>query len=294
MIEQLFQFIGDWHTQTIAHGDNQPLLVDQTIKAAIAQRFKQFCITDHYPLPPNFIDPTKAQDCSMVSDMYFGIYLQTIKNSQRTYSEKIDVRRGAEFDWLPDYQQWTQEQINIQQFDFCIGSIHFLKDPKRKYWILDYTEDEFLKVVEAFGGIKNLVTAYYQEVRNMVQSGLFNSIGHIDLIKKYSAADKPLFSEQDEWYKNEVNRTLDLIAQSKMSMEINTSGLQKKCKSTYPSQWILDLANKKQIGLTIGSDAHKPEEIGRDLDKALNMSLLAGYNSINVYQKRQKIPISIK
>jgi len=283
--------IGDWHTQTIAHGLNKPLLVRETVVSAINKGLKQICFTDHYPLPPEFNDPTIERDCSMPKALYDGQYLVDVASVQREYKKDIQVYYGAEFDWLPDYAERTRKQTQMRPYDYLIGSVHFLRDKTGTYWILDYNKEMFMQAVGAFGGIKNLVRSYYAEIRSMVNSNLFNGVGHLDLVKKYSDISNPLFEEDAAWYIDEVLITLDEIAQSGMTMEINTAGFQKNCKSTYPSPWILRESKQKGIELTIGSDGHDPEEIGRDLEKAIELAKNVGYTAIQTYQNRKKLSV---
>lgn len=290
---EIVRQIGDWHTQTIAHGLDQPLLVQKTIEAACDLGLKQLCLTDHYPLPLGFEDPTPEKDCSMPWETYFGTYLNDVATLQNSFSKKIDIRFGAEFDWLPDYETWTREQTLKRPYDYLIGSVHFLRDQTGKYWLLDYSEEMFIQATKAFGGIENLIKSYYREMRSMVNSSLFDGVGHLDLIKKYNPQVNQLFDENEFWYQKEVKQTLDEIAKSGMTMEINTAGLQKKCQATYPSSWILKEAKKRNIEITIGSDAHKPEEIGRDLVRAVELAELAGYTSVQTFKNRNKSPVSL-
>ena len=292
---EIWKQIGDWHTQTIAHGSypETPLLVEQTVKAAMQFGLERICLTDHYPLPPDFIDPTKDQDCSMPREWYFRRYLDEVGIVQEQFAQDCEVLYGAEFDWLRDYQNWTQLQTNTRQYDYLIGSVHFVPDDSGKYWIIDYTKEVFEQGVKAFGGIQPLVQAYYREVRAMIRSGLFDGAGHIDLIKKYSQLDDPLFDRQSAWYRGEVTQTLDVLAASTMSMEINTAGWEKQCAEQYPAQWILKEGRSRNIPLTIGSDGHKPEEIGRKLDRAVKLARQVGYESLAVYKARKQLLVSI-
>ncbi|MEX2007440.1 MAG: histidinol-phosphatase HisJ [Candidatus Levyibacteriota bacterium] len=284
----------DYHTQTIEHGLEKPRLVRETVQAAISVGLSTICLTDHYPLPPTFIDPTDEKDCAMPMADY-PVYQEEVRQAMDEFGGQISVRRGAEIDWLPDYADWTREQISNWPFDYVIGSVHFLgkiddAEGERNY-LLDYKESEFLNGVEYFRGIEPLGRAYFQEVRRMVGSGLFDGVGHIDLIKKYN--DGSLFSGSEDWYREEVIETLDAVSAAGMSMEINSAGLDKKCQEIYPSPWILRAAHERNIPITIGSDGHTPEGIGRNLERAIEAAKAAGYDQIVEYRQHQKIPLAI-
>lgn len=285
----------DFHTQTLEHGLDKSLRAGETVQAAIDKKLSAICLTDHYPLPPGFADPTKEKDCAMPMSRYEE-YQRQVGGFIKRYSKQIQVLRGAEFDWLPEYRDWTEKEIKRWPFDYVIGSVHFvgkIKDrQEERNFILDYTKEEFDNGLRYYGGIRQLVKVYYKTLRDMVISGLFDGVGHLDLIKKYN--DGTYFNECDEWYRQEVLKTLDVIAETGMTMELNTSGWFKICNALYPSRWILEKAYKRRIYLTIGSDGHKPEEIGRSLDKAVMLAKSAGYRFLARYRDRKRELIEIE
>lgn len=283
----------DLHTQTIAHGPypETPLLVSETVESAY-QRGINIGLSDHYPLPPGFIDPTVDHDCSMPRILYFGNYRSQI-NEVVQNEQRIKVLKAAEFDWLRSYQEWSKNEVLDYPFDYTIGSVHFVPDIKGNYHIIDYTEKVFRQTVDTFGGIRNLVEAYYREISAMATSGIpFNIVGHIDLIKKYNA-DQAYFSEDEDWYRDAVTQALKSISNTPMAIEINTAGWYKKCEAQYPSLWILKEAKRLGIPITLGSDGHRPEEIGRDLDKAIVAAKEAGYTSVVYFENRHMKEITL-
>lgn len=284
----------DYHTQVLEHGCNKPLRVEETIEAAIRFGLSAICLTDHYPLPPSFVDPTEEKDCAMSLALY-PEYQRKVRLAQEKYKDKIEVAVGSEFDWLPEYIGWTRKQINLWLFDYIVGSVHFLgqiEDKRaRRNFLLDYKEEEFKRGIAYYGGIKPLVKAYYGEIQNMTKSKMFDSVGHFDLVKKYN--DGSLFSEKEKWYREKVLETLRIIADSEMAIEINTASWDKICQAPYPSEWIVKQAYEKNIPLTIGSDAHTPKAVGKDLDRAVILARQAGYRKLVGFNNRQKIKIPI-
>lgn len=288
------KYLFDYHTQVLEHGENKPLRVEETIVAAINCGLSSICLTDHFPLPVDFVDPSPTKDCCMSSNLYV-LYQSQVDQIITKYKKRIQIYRGAECDWLPKYGEWTKKQLRNWPFDYIIGSVHFLGeiDDKagRRNFILDYGEKEFLNGVAFYGGIRQLTEEYFSQVRTMISSRLFNGVGHTDLVKKYN--DGSLFTGNEGWYRNQVSQTLDVLADSSMVMEINTAGWDKKCKEQYPSFWIIQEAYKRDIPLTIGSDAHVPDKIGRNLDKAISLAKKAGYTKLIKFIKRKKVEVEI-
>lgn len=284
----------DYHTQTLDHGFNKPFRVEETVKTAIDKKLSAICLTDHFPLPSEFGDPTAEKDCTMNLSRY-PIYLEKIKEARQKFADKIEILFGAEFDWLPNYQVWTEKQIRAHQFDYVIGSVHFLgitKDKNdRRNFIIDYTKEEFKRGLSFHKDIQSFITKYYSEIQKMAKSKLFDSVGHFDLIKKYN--DGSFFSQEEQWYKDLVLATLDIVADTKRVLEINTSGWDKVCKEQYPSLWILKEARKRNIKITIGSDAHVPEDIGKNIDRAIKIAKLAGYDSLVRFKERKIMEVEL-
>ena len=62
-------------------------------------------------------------------------------------------------------------------------------------------------------------------------------------------------------------------------MEINTAGLHKPVREAYPSPEILRRLREAGVPITFGSDAHRPEEVGRDFAHAAALARAAGYDA---------------
>jgi histidinol-phosphatase (PHP family) len=274
--------IGDSHLHT--KESDGAYSVAEVIDFAIGQKLSYIYFTDHYPLPPEL-----AQKATHgLSDAY----VKEIEDAQKTFAGVIDICLGAEFDWLEDYADWTAQEIAKRNYDYILGSVHYIFDNKRKCGLIDANEEAFHEVVKQWGGVQNVVAEYYRQLRLMIKSGLFDGVAHFDLIKIYNKAES-LFSEESDWYKHEVLATLDTLAESKMCMEINTNGWYKKCAVQYPSAWILKEAKKRTLSLTLSSDGHRGESVGRDLVKAAELAKSAGYRSIVRFKQRVMVRIAL-
>ncbi|MBI2611706.1 histidinol-phosphatase HisJ [Candidatus Gottesmanbacteria bacterium] len=273
-------FLFDYHVQALAHERGSKLRIEETIESAIEKGLSAICLTDHFPLPSDFTDLTKD-----VRVKYPG-YVDKVISAKEKYKNDIEVLLGAEFDWLSSYEEWIENAEKQYPFDYVIGSVHFLDNIP-----IDYTKEYFVKAIKTYGGIKSLITKYYENVRKVSISNLFDSIGHLDRIKVFN--DGNFFSEKVDWYRMEVLKTLDVIAKYTKTIEVNTAGLNRVCQSTYPSLWILKEAKKRGINLTLGSDAHFPQKVGRNLDIAVSLAKQAGFTSLVRFKNRTKIEVKI-
>jgi histidinol-phosphatase (PHP family) len=276
--------IGDSHLHT--KESDGAYSVAEVIEFALARKLSYICFTDHYPLPPE-LEQNAPQGFS-------DAYVKEIEEAKQKFTGTIDICLGAEFDWLEDYAGWTKQEIAKRNYDYVLGSVHLLNtfDRDRKYGILDLNEEGFYDLIKIRGSAQNVVAEYYRQLRLMIESKMFDGVGHFDLIKIYNKSDS-LFSEHSDWYKDDVIKTLDVLAESKMCMEINTNGWYKKCSVQYPSVWILKEAKKRNITITLSSDGHRGDSIGRDLLKAAELAQSAGYESIVRFKQRKMLAVAL-
>ena len=124
--------------------------------------------------------------------------------------------------------------------------------------------------------------AYFAVMTRLVDSRLFDAVGHMDLPKKFG--HRP----PDRDLKEMVEPVLDQIARAGMGIELNTSGLRKPVGEIYPSPMIVSLAHERDIPICFGSDAHSPDDVGADFASALDLALAAGYTDYFTIRQRKK------
>ena len=70
------------------------------------------------------------------------------------------------------------------------------------------------------------------------------------------------FQEDEKWYLELIDKTLNAIKQTGVIVEVNTRGIyKKKSDSLYPDVKILKECFLKKIPITISADAHQPSEL---------------------------------
>ena len=124
-------------------------------------------------------------------------------------------------------------------------------------------------------------TEYWKTYVEMVESGLFDILGHPDLVKKFSYAPE---GDLDRFY----DPVIEAIAANGSVIELNTAGLHKPCAQAYPAPRFLELAASAGIGLVISSDAHAPGELARDFPQARELAKAAGYRETQLFNKRTR------
>lgn len=268
-------------------GSDGRLSPEEVVKEAINGGIHYMCFTDHYRRPKSLKTGWNTLG------FHSKEYVEEIRRLQKEYKDKIDISYGAEVDYMPGHKIWIKNELAKEKYDFIIGSVHLIfgKDKIHHFMYSNGQGSKWKTSAEDFGGVKSFVKAYYRQLRDMIKSGLYDSVGHFDVIKIHN--NPQIFSENEKWYTDEVIKTLDILKKSKMAMEINTSGISRDVGEVYPSPWILKEAKKRNIPLTIGTDSHSGEFISKELLRAYALAKEAGYSQIVRFKDRKMISISI-
>ncbi len=118
---------------------------------------------------------------------------------------------------------------------------------------------------------------YWERFRNMAASGMFHIMGHADLIKKFGFRPS---GDLRRYYEP----SLEAMRETGACLELNTAGWHNKCGEQYPDGQFLKMAAEAGIPLTISSDAHRPEDVGRDFKRAGELARQAGVRHLASFQ----------
>lgn len=253
---------GHVHTPFCPHGTNDELVA--YVEHAIKEGFSSITFTEHAPLPIEFKDPTPLEDSAMnLRDM--EDYIKSITKLKETYKKTININLGLEVDYIFEYEKETTDFLNKygKYLDDSILSVHFLK-LNGKYYCMDYDDRTFGEMVQEAGSLQALHENYYNEVIRSIKSDLGQykpkRIGHITLVNKFQKLYPFTFSNQEL-----VSKVLEAIKDNHMEIDFNVAGLRKEfCGETYPNAQIVKMAQKQNIPLIYGSDAHSARDVGKN------------------------------
>ena len=263
--------IADYHMHTplCGHAIGEP---DEYVRHGIKMGLKEMGFSDHAPLVSHR-DPKITMDFDQLPT-----YLQMIENVQKQFSKKISIKIALEADFIPGYEEKTKQLIEDYHYDYIIGSVHFIKT-----WGFD---DPAERASWKNKDVNQVYHDYYELLRQSAKSGMFQIIGHCDLVKKFGhRATESMFEE--------VKKTAKVFKETGVAIEINTAGLRKPIKEMYPSLDCLKIYCQAGVPLTFGSDAHAPEEVAKDFDKAIELAKTAGFKEYLIFKQR-KIERTVK
>lgn len=256
----------DYHTHTplCRHAQGEP---EEFVEAALAAGLTEYGISDHAPQIPEPFD-----DWRMAVDE-LPAYFDWIGRARKHAAGRIPIRAGLECDWLAGCESWIADLASRYEWDYLIGSVHYLGD-----W--DFDNPKWLGRW-AQSDVEAVWTRYWETYAKMADSGLFDILGHPDLVKKFAHIPP---GDLNRYYEPVV----DAIAAAGSVIELNTAGWHKPCAEAYPSRGFLELACSAGVPLVISSDSHAPEEIARDFSKAIQIAKAAGYRETQLFEKRAR------
>ncbi|WP_028560926.1 histidinol-phosphatase HisJ [Paenibacillus pinihumi] len=264
----------DYHTHHARCGHAVGSLEDY-VKRGIEIGLGQIGLSDHIPLV--HVDPAAYYPEMAMPMEELPRYVEECYELKEKYKGIIDIRVGLEADYIEGWEQQLEQIINAYEWDYVIGSVHFLGE-----W--DVTD---FRQTHGWEGRDRLEVyrTYYNAVQKAAASGLYDYIGHIDVIKRFGF--KP-----DEDVTEMENAALEAVKRHDLAIELNASGLRMPAAEMFPSRRMLEYALKLGIPVTIGSDAHQPERLGQYLDQARAQLQEVGFSQLATFNKRNRTMIS--
>ncbi|MGI9585769.1 MAG: histidinol-phosphatase [Acidimicrobiia bacterium] len=285
--------MGDYHVHLHPHGPysgtgpppgEYPIdHIESYVEHALANGASEIAFTEHLyrcveskqvlgewwaaDLRPDLAEFTKAY---VRSERVLSLerYVQAVVDAK---DRGLPVLLGLEVDYFPDTVEAVAEFLEPYPFDVLIASTHWLGA-----WGVDLEEQEF---EFARRGARQAYEDYFAVETKLAASGLFDVLAHADVVKKRGVfLDEP---PEDLYEELAV-----AAARGGTAVEVSTAGLYQPASEMYPAKPLLRRFNEHRVPITLASDAHVPENCGRDRDKALELARSVGYTQRIEFQSR--------
>ncbi|RIH85113.1 histidinol-phosphatase [Calidithermus roseus] len=256
------------HTPLCRHAVGQPL---EYVEAARKAGLKGVVFTDHSPMPAWF-----DADYRMSLEQ-LPLYLSMLERA-REQAGDFYVGIGLEADYHPGTEGFVRRMAAGYAYDYVIGSVHYIgawpfDNPA---FAADFDERD----------LREVYREYFRLVGQAARSGLYHSIGHFDLPKKFGHIPP-------EGYFDLAEEALQVIAGEGLALDVNTAGWRKKIGELYPSPALLERARELGIPVVLGSDAHAPEEVAHRFADAVSVLKQAGYTEAAVFREGRAQPYGL-
>ncbi len=280
------------HSTLSVDGRSSPLeMCAQAVRAGVGA----VCFTEHVDFDPE--------------NPHYGFYdyanvLSEIEAARKKAGRSVEIRIGVELDLQLPFLKQAQEFLLDKKLDLVLGSFHFVNqefigtaayfrtfqarseagaDEQKSPYSGNYREP----VVGIDPSIiEKGIAAYFKTLKKIARDAEFDVLAHFDLIKWQGAAswgDRSLAAHEDT-----AKGILRILAERGKGIEVNTKGLRYSCNETFPT---LDLLKAfKEAGgeiVTVGSDAHRAEEVGMGIERACELVKEAGFQHVAFFRDRR-------
>lgn len=250
--------------------------IDAYAVQAVERGIAEIAITDHVDFAPG----TPAYEF-----VPFATRERTVREAAERWGHLgVAIRFGVEITYDHRHEAAIRDHLAQNRYDYVIGSVHVYADSP-------YHASRVGSWV-AGRSLPEIVAPYFDEVGRAIRSGLFDTIGHLDFVKRYlhphvTAAD---LASAPELYEP----LLHALVEAGVALEVNTSGLRQAPHETYPSAAVV--ARYQLLGgtgVTAGSDAHTKESFSAGLEEGYRVAAAAGFRDLSFRRGGDRVVVAL-
>ena len=258
-------FAIDYQVHSTFSHDGRASIIDQC-RRAVELGLDEIGFSEHKDFDP--ADP-------VVDYFQYDKYRERIESARSTFAGALAIKMGVEI----DYQKWFEiriaDYLSKHEFDFVIGSVH-------------YVDRAMLMTQQYLNGrtVEQAYGVYFDALIDSVESGFFDILGHMEYANRRGIPACGPYNSSP--YREQVERLFKAMITRNVALEINTAGLRQGAGSTYPC--VEHVALYAQLGgklLSIGSDAHHPDDLADSYAAAASLAIDCGLTEVAVWRNRK-------
>lgn len=264
----------DYHIHTFRCG-HAVGTVEEVVAAARRKGLKEIGFSEH--LPMYWLPEEKRNPEFSMPWPDLEIHISEVRQA-RAANPDLSIKLGIEADYIPGHEEDLRKILSSLPLDYVLGSVHFLGE-----WAFDDPDR-----IEEYKNhnIQDLYRRYFHHVQQAAMTGLFDILSHPDLIKKFGfRPDGPITDLYRE--------TVLVMKEHDVCADVNVAGWRYPCAELYPSPEFLKLCLEHGVPVTLGSDAHKPEQVGEGLDRAAALLKEIGFRQVATFSQRKRTMIDL-
>ena len=263
------QILWDCHMHSSFSADSDTSMEDM-IREAICRGLTGICFTEH--LDPDY-PPTPDNE---IFELDLDGYRETLFRLREKYQKELQIHFGIELGLQPHLNSYFHKLLKTMPFDFVIGSSHIVHgyDPYYKEYFKGREESACYR--EYFESILENLHAFSE----------MDVYGHIDYIVRYGPNQNKYYTY--ERYQDILDEILRTVIARGRGIELNTGGFHYGLGEPNPCRAVI--RRYRELGgeiITVGADAHGPEKIAYDFDKAAAILADCGFKYYTVFQNRK-------
>ncbi len=242
---------GHIHTKYCHHATGE---MEEYVVQAIAIGLKEIIFLEHMEAGVTYCEPT------WLTDDDFDVYFREGNELREKYKDKIVVSLGVEVGYSPSHKDELLERLAKRKWQRIGISYHFMPCTHTQQHINLVSSKEENRNSIARIGCEQTIINYLSTLTEAVQVLPGTVLCHLDAALRF----QPGF-QLDHTYHELIITLLKAVKKKEMALEVNTSGFPIR-GIPFPAPFIIKEALTLKIPLLPGSDAHKPEDVGRNFD----------------------------
>ncbi len=208
---------------------------------------------------------------------------QAVQQARARFAGRLTVRAGVECGETHLYRENVTALLSAHPYDFVLGSLHWVdRRPTFNEAFFDgLTLDEGLAL-------------YFDELARLAAVGEYDVLAHLDIIRRAAYRRFGLLALDLAPHESRLRRALHIAAARGKGIEVNTSYSRKGMGEPGPPLQVLRWFREEGGRIvTLGSDAHRPQAVGADFDRALAAVRKAGFEQLTVFNQRSPTQIRL-
>ncbi len=229
--------------------------MEEYVLSAIRSGLQELVFLEHMEAGVHYFETT------WLTEDDFDRYFSEGKRLQDKYSPDIHISLGVEVGYSPDHKEELLERLEKRNWDRIGVSYHFMAQPEGRHHLnLVSRKERNLQAIEKVG-CKQVLDRYFTTLTEAVEVLPGTVLCHLDAALRF----QPGCAISEEEHLGQIRTVLEAVKKKGMALEINTSGFSIR-EIPFPAPFIVQEAIALDIPLLPGSDAHRPEDVGRHFD----------------------------
>lgn len=194
-------------------------------------------------------------ETSWLSEADFARYRQEGERLRGEYGDRINIGLGVEVGYNPERVAEIQQILAGAVWDRIGISYHFLEVEGSHYNLLSRKGQN----MEVFSrvGIDKVLERYFAGLLAAINDLPGTALCHLDAVLRHHPD-----LEFSPGHLEQIEAILAALGRRQMALEVNTSGFALR-NEPFPSLAIIHQAVDLGLRLEAGSDAHRPQDVGR-------------------------------
>ncbi len=239
------------HTSLCGHATGE---MEEYVQVALERGLQKLIFLEH--MEEGINAPTKT----WLSENDFDTYFSEGRRLKELYRGRIEIGLGVECGYNPDRFEELSARLNKRVWDQIGISCHFLKVEGRDHHLNLLSRNyENIQLARQIGA-GQLLDRYFISLIQAVERLPGTMLCHLDAALRFL----PEIELTDSHYQL-IDELLQAVGAKQMAIEINSSGLAIR-NEQFPNRRIIGMARSCNIPFVFGSDAHRPEDVGRRFD----------------------------